>query len=128
MNRLQDVMDRLAAVDPVAEPSGVGTDDDQREADALLERILAAPAAAPSRGRPRRRWPRLAVATAFGAVILFATFSLLDPDDGHAPNVVARAVAALTQKDAVYHAVFIAHIRNSAYPERRPSPFEETWH
>ena len=127
MSSSQDVMDRLAALDPVGAPNRLGSGD-QREADALLEHILAAPAAAPSRARPRRRWPRLAVATAFGAVILFAALSLLDSDDGRAPNVVARAVAALTQKDAVYHAAFIAHMRSSAFPEPRANPFEETWH
>ncbi|HKP21631.1 MAG TPA: hypothetical protein VJT68_08945, partial [Thermoleophilaceae bacterium] len=126
MSNAQDVMDRLAAVDPVAEPDRLDIDH-QREADALLERILATPAA-PARRRPRRRWPRLAVATALGAAVLFAALSLLDSDEGRAPGVLAKAVAALSQKDAVYHAVFIGHMRTSDMPERRPVPYEETWH
>lgn len=126
MSNSPDVIDRLAAVDPVAEPERLNLEH-QHEADALLERILATPAA-PVRERPRRRWPRLAVATAFAAAILFAAFSLLDSEDSRAPGVLAKAVAALSQKDAVYHAVFTGHVKTSDMPEREAVPFEETWH
>ena len=87
MSRTQDVMDRLAAADPVADAHRLGTDD-QRQADALLERLLATPAEA-ARERPRRRWPQLAAAAGLVAVALFAALSLLDSEDGRAPNVVA---------------------------------------
>jgi hypothetical protein len=130
MRGSHDVMDRLAATDPVAESNRLGTDDDPREADALLERILATPVApgAQSRVRSRRRWPRLAVVTSIGAVLLFAAFSLLDSDEGRAPNIVARAVAALTQKDAVYHAVSIGRMTSRDIPKDQASPYFETWH
>jgi hypothetical protein len=126
MSRTQDVMDRLAAVDPVSEVNRLGTDD-QREADALLERIVATPAES-FRPRSPRRWPQLAVATALVAVIVFAALSLLDSEDGRAPNVVAKAVAALTQKDAVYHARGFGYMWSPVEPKRQPSPFVETWH
>jgi hypothetical protein len=126
MSRTQDVMDRLAAVDPVADAHRLGTAD-QREADVLLERLLATPAE-PSATRSRRRWPQLAVATAFAAVVIFAAFSLLDSEDGRAPDVVAKAVAALSQKDAVYHARGLGYMWSPIEPGRQPSPFVETWH
>jgi hypothetical protein len=124
----QDLMDRLAAADPVDSGDRLSPEQ-QREADALLERLLAIPAtSAPARPGARRHWPRLAVATAVAAAAVFVAVSLLGSDDGPAPNVVAEAVAALTQKDAVYHAEFIAHMRTSIEPRRAKSPYVETWH
>jgi hypothetical protein len=126
MSRTQDVMDRLAAADPVADAHRLGTGD-QRQADALLERLLATPAEA-ARERPRRRWPQLAAAAGLVAVALFAALSLLDSEDGRAPNVVAKAVAALSEKDAVYHARGSGYMWSPIEPRRQPSPFVETWH
>jgi len=121
-----DLMERLGAADPVARADRLSPDD-QRETDALLERILASPAEA-ARERRRPRWPRLAAITALAAVAIFAAFSLLDSDDGRSPNVVARAVAALTHKDAVYHARGMGYMWSPVEPKRQPSPFVETWH
>ena len=126
MSPVHDLMERLAAADPVAGGERLGTEQ-QREADALLERLLATPPE-PSPQRPRRRWPQLAVATALVAVVVFAALSLLDSDEGPTPNIVARAVAALTQKDAVYHAVYIGRMRSTEFPEEHANPYVETWH
>lgn len=126
MSSAHDLMERLGAADPVAGADRLSPGD-QRETDAVLERILATPAEA-ARERPRRRWRRLAAITALAAVVIFAAFSLLDSDDGRAPNVVARAVAALTHKDVVYHARGLGYMWSPVEPKRQPSPFVETWH
>ena len=126
MSNAQNLMDRLTAADPVAD-AGPLSPEGRREADALLEHLLAAPAEGP-RERQGRRWPRLAVATVAVALLVFAALSLLDSDDGPAPNVLAKAVAALTQKDAVYHAVLTAHVHGSDVPKSRFTPLYETWH
>jgi hypothetical protein len=129
MNTAHDLMERVAAVDPVRDPSSLAPEE-QREADALLERLLATPVAPDPRvGRPRRRrWPQLAAATVAVAVAAFAAASLLGSDEGPARGVIAKAVAALTQHDAVYHAEFIAHYDSSFGPEPRTRAYFDTWH
>jgi hypothetical protein len=122
----QDLMERLTAADPVAD-AGRLHPDEQRDADALLERLLATSVEQSPR-RPRRRWPQLAVATALVAVVVFAALSLLDSDEGTVPSIVDKAVAALTQDDAVYHAVLTAHAHGSNVPKSRFTPLYETWH
>jgi hypothetical protein len=121
-----DLMERVGAADPVADASRLSPDD-QLEADALLDRLLATPSE-PVRARARRRLPGLAVATGLVAVAVFAVLSLWDSDEGPAPNVVAKAVAALTQPDAVYHAVYIGRMRSTEFPEAHANPYVETWH
>jgi hypothetical protein len=123
----QNVMERLAAADMVAEPGQLSTEE-RRQADALLERLLATPVVEADRAPARRRRGQLAGATALLALAVFAALSLLDSDDGPAPNVVARAVAALTEPNAVYHAAYIGHIRSSSMPKPRGNPYEVTWH
>jgi hypothetical protein len=122
-----DLMERLAAADPMPDAERL-TGEEQREADALLERLLATPVE-PMRRRARRRWPQLAVASTIAAVAVFAALSLLDSDEGPAPRVVARAVAALTQDDVIYHFEAIARARASDMPEQsKLRPFFEAWH
>jgi hypothetical protein len=127
VNSSQNVMDRLAAADPEA---GAELDPQQEhDADELLARLLATQIEPPrARAASRPRFARLAVATAIGVAAVFAAVSLFGSDDGGAPNIVAEAVAALTQKDAVYHAELIAHMRSSVRPKPRLNPYEETWH
>jgi hypothetical protein len=126
MNPTDDLMERLAGADPVRH-AGSLTTEQQREADALLERLVATPQdERPS--RPRRRWPQLAVATAFVAVVAFVAANLFGSDDGPAPNVVAKAVAALTQDDAVYHAEVIADYHASGMEDLSGRTYVETWH
>jgi hypothetical protein len=123
---VQDLMERLAAADPVAGAAELDPGQ-QHEADALLEQLLASPVEE-HRAPARRRWPRFAVATALAAFALFAALNLLDSDDGPAPNVVAKAIAALAEPDAVYHAEILPSMRSTEFPEPRPKIFYETWH
>jgi hypothetical protein len=129
MTPVNNLMERVAGADPVRDP-GLLTTDEQREADALLQRLLTAPApaAAPRRARTRRRWPQLAVATAFVAVAAFTAASLLGSDEGPGPNVVARAVAALTDDDVIYHAEVIATAQAPDFPQGKRGLYYETWH
>jgi hypothetical protein len=129
MTPVNDLMERVAGADTVRDPGSL-TPDEQRDADALLQRLLAspAPAAAPRRARPRRRWPQLAVATAVVAVAAFAAASLLGSDDSPGPNVVARAVAALTDDDVIYHAEVVATAQAPDFPEASKGLYYETWH
>lgn len=123
-----DLMERLTAADPApgAEPLGP---DERRDADALLERLLAAPVERERSGaRPRRRWVQLGVATACAAVVVFAALSLLDSDDSPAPHVLDKAIAALTQKDAIYHLEAIATATTPGMPKDNRSLFFESWH
>jgi hypothetical protein len=125
MSPRQDLMETLSAADPVAGAEAL-TAEQQREADALLERLLvSSEEPGPTR---RRRWPQLAVASALLAVVAFAAASLLGSDDGPAPSVVARAVAALTQDDAIYHAEVTLDYPASRMPGPRGKPYFETWH
>jgi hypothetical protein len=98
-----DLMERLAAADPMPDAERLSPEE-QREADAMLERLLATPVEKTSR-RPRRRWMQLGAATAGAAAAVFVALSLFDSDGGRAPHIVARAAAALTSEDAVYHVV-----------------------
>jgi hypothetical protein len=125
MSPAHDLMERLAAADLMPDVAPLRPEQ-QREADALLERLLATPA---ERHRPHRRWPQLAAATAIAAAAVFAGLSVLDSDEGPVPHVVAKAVAALTDNDAVYHVQAIAHLRASDMPEEgKRVPFFESWH
>jgi hypothetical protein len=126
MSTAHDLMDRLAAADPAAELEQLGPAE-RRESDALLERLLATPVEE-HRASRRRRWPRFAVATAAAALAIFAAISLLDSDDGPAPNVLAKAVAALSHPDAVYHAAMIPSMRSEEFPGPHPKIIYETWH
>jgi hypothetical protein len=125
MSPAHDLMERLAAADPVPDVKPLGPEQ-QREADALLEQLLATPGE--PRPKARRRWPQLAAATALAAVAVFAALSLLDSDKGPARNVLAQAVAALTQEDAIYHAELIARAHSSDMPAANQEIFFESWH
>ena len=126
MSPAHDLMERLAAADRVPDVKPLSAER-QREADALLEQLLATPAE--PRPKARRRWPQLAAACAVAAVAAFAALSLLDSDEGPAPTVLARAVAALSQDDVIYHFQAIAHATASDLPEvAKRDYFFEAWH
>ena len=116
----QDVMERLAAADPA--PGAVHlTASEQSEADALLARVLAErlAEAVPERPAPRlrrRHWLLVAAAAACSALAAVAAIDSLDSDP-RGPGVVAKAVAAVSQKDAVYHVV-----RRTRIPASFPRP------
>ena len=116
MSPAHDLMERLTAADPVPGAASIGPAQ-QREADTLLERLLATPVEEPRRRTGGRRLVQLGAATAVAAVAAFAALSLFDSDRGPTPHVVARAVAALAQEDAIYHFQAIAHATASDLPE-----------
>jgi hypothetical protein len=101
----KDLMTRLAAADPLpdAERLDPGA---EREAEALLARLLATPAA-PQAPRPRvRRWTVAVAAVACVAALVFVALNLVDsdaPGPGVEQAVAAKTVAALTRADSVYH-------------------------
>jgi hypothetical protein len=123
----QDLMERLAAADPMPDAERLSPDE-QREADVLLERLLASPVEQERRHRPRRRRIQLGAVTACAAAALFAALSLLDSDKGPTPHVLDRAIAALTQKDAIYHFEAIATATTPDMPKDHRSLFFESWH
>ena len=124
----QELMDRLSAANPVREHESMSAEQ-QREADALLERLIAEPVDSRTPRAPaRRRWPQLAIATAAVAVAAFAAVSLLGSDDGPGSNVVARAVAALTDDDVIYHAEVVATAQAPDLPDADEGLYYETWH
>jgi hypothetical protein len=105
MRRHEELMERLAAADPVRDREPL-TPEAQREADSLLARLLAvAPVAAPRRQRSPLR--RRAMAVAGAACAALAGFAAIDLVDSNAPgpSVVDRAVAAVTRAGSVYHVV-----------------------
>jgi hypothetical protein len=123
----QDLMERLAAADPMPDAERLSPDE-QREANVLLERLLASPVEQERRHRPRRRWVQLGAVTACAAAAVFAALSLLDSDKGPTPHVLDRAIAALTQKDAIYHFEAIATATVPDMPKDHRSLFFESWH
>jgi hypothetical protein len=103
MARHQELMERLAAADPLRDGEQM-TPEDQREANALLERLLATPVDAKTH-RPRLRRRALAVAgVACAAVAGPAAIDLLDADTPGS-GVIDKAVAAVTRQGFVYHVV-----------------------
>lgn len=115
MRRDDDMMDRLAAADPVRDRAPADPDE------ALLARLLATPAPAP-RSRLRRRAPAVAIA-ACAAVAAFAAVDLLGSDT----SVIDRAVAAVSKAGVVFHVV--EHTTYSDPPAGAPAAVVvESWH
>jgi hypothetical protein len=131
MSPRQELMDRLTAADPLPDPERL-TSEEQRDADALLARLLATPVAPERRrtGAGPRRWALVTAATAFAALVAFASVNLLD-SDGPGPSVIERAVAAVSHDDAVYHAVE-RRSANTSGPGSLPSDdgsiYVESWY
>ncbi len=97
-----DLMDQLAAADPLRDGERLDATA-QREADALLVRLLAEPPAAEP-ARARRRGPLVAAAAATCiAAVAFVAFGLAG--SGAPEAVAARSAAALAQDDSVFHVV-----------------------
>ena len=131
MRRHEELMERLAAADPVRDREPL-TPEAQREADALLARLLATPvepAAAPRRRRFQLRRRGLAVAGAACAAL--AGVAAIDLVDSNAPGagVVDRAVAAVTRAGSVYHVVELVTFRAEGGRREAPQAFYfESWY
>ncbi len=99
---MTDLMDRLARANPT--PTGEPlTYEEQRDADALLERILAdsLTVKAPKRAPALRR---VAPAAGLLAVLAVAAVMVIDLVDSEERNsgIVERAVAAVSQENVIY--------------------------
>jgi hypothetical protein len=94
----------------------------QREADSMLERILASP---PEPAERRLRLPRMAVAGAVGACLAAVAIVIADlVDSGHpGDGIAAKAAAAVSDPDAVYHVVM--RFRVSGVPENEDAWIEQ---
>ena len=133
MSARGNLMDRLVAADPWPDAERLSPQE-QREADALLERVLTTSAddvAESRRAAPPRRVRRWAIATAGVfclAVTAFAAVNLLDSDTP-GPGVVERAVAATTRGGVVYHVLERASGRSTGIPDvGRQTFYFESWH
>lgn len=126
MRPQDDLMERLAAADPMADAERLGPEQ-QREADALLDRLLGTPAEPVARPRARRGLLRFAVATAGVAAALFVVLNVVDSETP-APNVIDRAIAALSDGDAVYHVVSRTRGGVSFDPRGSRALWNESWH
>lgn len=133
MFRHQELMERLAAADPVRDGEEL-TPEDQHEADALLARLLATPVEpVPESRRPRSWLRRRAPVVAAGvcaAVAALVAIDLLDRGTP-GPSVVDRAVAAVTREGVVYHVVELATARESRSEAAGDAPRQalfESWY
>ena len=125
---MPDLMERLTAADPLPDAERL-SQEEQREADALLTRLLDTPSL---RRRSVARAPgvrcagRLAAACA--AVALLAATFVLD-SDAPGPDVVELAVAAMSDEDAVYHVVERNRLIGMVgSPDTERLVFHESWH
>jgi hypothetical protein len=120
-----DPIDRLAGADPLRDGERL-TEADQREADGLLTRILAEdpqPAA-----RPRRRPRAFVFAIAATACALAAAVLVVDlvDEDASGPSVIDRAIAAVSDGNAIYHTVAWMRLGSTdAKPQRL---YVEAWY
>jgi hypothetical protein len=125
---MSDALKRLAAADPLSGGERL-TPDEEREAEALLARLLAEPVSAEERRGPSLRPRRLALAATAVACVAAAAFvaSNLVDSDSPAPGVVERAVAALTREDSVYHVLERTRATTNI-PEGERAVYFESWY
>jgi hypothetical protein len=127
-----DLMERLAAADPRPDAERLSPEE-QSEADALLARLLATPAEGHGvdhrLARPRiRRWALAATGALCSAAAAFAAVNLLDSDTP-GPDVVEKAVAAVTRGGVIYHVLERATGRSTGIPDVGQQTFYfESWH
>jgi hypothetical protein len=130
MRRHRELMERLAAADPAAAGERPAPDG-QREAEALLARLLATPPeAGEQRGggrRGMRRWAPFAASVVGAAAAALAATSLID-SDVPGTGVVERAVAAVTRDGVIYHVVERSRIEASYEPNGVRTHYVESWH
>lgn len=118
-----ELMERLAAADPARDREPLTTEE-QREADAMLARLLATPATEPQ--RPRSRVPRRTLAVAGALCVALAAFAAINLLGSKAPggSVVDRAVAAVS-RGGIYQVVEQMTLRGPGVPQEIDS---ESWY
>ena len=110
-----DPIERLTAADPLPEAERL-SEADQREADALLARIVAEqpePATKSTR-RARRRWLPAVAATAAAIALTLIVIDVVD-EGAPGPSVVDRAIAAVSFPNAIYHTVEVADVGHQQF-------------
>jgi hypothetical protein len=128
----QKLMERVAAADPLPDAEQLGPEE-RREAEALLARLLATPVeTAADQRRVRRpsvarRRPLVALGALGIAVALVAAIELFDSNAPGGGGIVAKAVAAVTRDDAVYHVVERTRATGSGFPEGGQTIYLESW-
>jgi hypothetical protein len=132
---MSDLMERVSRVNPV--PSGEPTTpDERREADALLQRLVAEPLTKPR--RPRRAFPRLgprrlALASALVAVLGAMALVIADLIDSERSRdgILDRAVAAVSEEDVIYAVTERISLQNreqkAGARTRRETRFRRYW-
>jgi hypothetical protein len=119
----RDLMERLAAADPLRDGERLDGEA-EREAEALLARLLATPVEPVAPQRPRRRCWTLAVAgVTCVAAAAFVALNVADSDVEQA--VAARSVAAVSHADSVYH--ILQRRRGTGAAETEPF-LMESWY
>ena len=102
---MNELMERLARANPVR-PGTPPTPEEQRDAEALLERIVAdvVPDERPRRAPSLRRLAPAAGLLAVLAIGALIAFDLLESDE-QGGGIVERAVAAVSREDVIYATV-----------------------
>jgi hypothetical protein len=132
MRRDRDVMERLAAADPAPHAERLSREE-QREAEALLARVLATPIEPAADRRRLRRRPvgRRRLLVAFGAacaaVAAVAAIELFDSGAPGGGGIIEKAVAAVTREDVVYHALERRRATGSGFPDVGQTTYAESW-
>jgi hypothetical protein len=124
----QNLIDQVRDADPVPEAERLSPAE-QREAEALLARLVAEPLK--GRTRPRRatlrRFAVASVGTACAVAVALGAIELIDKEAPGA-GVVEKAVAAVSDEDAVYHIVALSRFPDEAPTETlREGTYAESW-
>jgi hypothetical protein len=123
MHTGNDPLERVAQADPLPEAERL-TPDEQREAETLLASVLAEPVE--PRRRPLSPRPWVAAAAAGCALVLVLVAGGLFDDDTSGADVIARAVAAVSEDDAIFHIVERTTLRSPR--GGRDSALKEAWY
>jgi hypothetical protein len=128
----KELMQRLVAADPLPDAERLSPEE-QREAEALLVRLLATPMGAPTDRRAVRR-PRVgrrallvALGAACAAAAAVSAIELFDSGSPADARIVEKAVAAVTREDVVYHVLERRHATGRGFPEGGQTFYFESW-
>jgi hypothetical protein len=129
---MSELMERLARANPT-ETGKALTEEEQREADAVLERILADRTAveAPRRGRLLGRVAPAGALLAVAALATVVAIDLIDSEEGEG-RIIERAAAAVSQQDVIYaisvrEVVTSVPVEPDADPPQREGSFGRYW-
>lgn len=128
MSPEQNLIEQVRDADPMPDAERLSPAE-QREAEALLARLVAEPVEA--RARPRRatlrRFAVASVGTACAVAVALGAIELIDKEAPGA-GVVEKAVAAVSDEDAVYHIVALSRFPDEAPNEMlREGAYVESW-